>query len=116
MNSLQVLVVLLSLSITEANYCNILSKEFQQEDVAQRCDKIHKAVVKALQKNHVYKYILHEIFGINAFHRPPTSIIFHYVVKNITTESISSGIDHGHFIVGPVETAILDKNDNIIAC
>ena len=108
--------MLLSLSITEANYCNLLSKEFQQEDVAQRCDKIHRAVVKALQKNHVYKYILHEVFGINAFHQPPTSIIFHYVVKIVRSESISSGNDHGNFIIGPVESAILDKNDNIIAC
>ena len=113
---IQVLVVLLSLSNTEANYCNILSKEFQQEDVAHRCNEIHTAVVKALQDSDVYQYILHEVFGINAFHRPPTAIIFHYVVKIITDESITSGnrtIDN-HFI-GPVEVARLDKNDNI-AC
>ena len=52
MNSLQVLVVLLSLSIIEANYCDIFSKEFQEEDVAQQCDTIHTAVVGALKKNH----------------------------------------------------------------
>ena len=109
MNSLQVLVVLLSLSITEANYCNILSKEFQQEDVAQRCDKIHKAVVKALQENDVYKYILHEVFGIKAFHQPPTSIIFHYVVK-ITNKTATI------HTTAAVESHIQDENDNIIAC
>ena len=119
MNSLQVVVVLLSLSITEANYCNILSKEFQQEDVVYRCDTIHTAVINALQKNHVYQYILHEVFGIKAFHQPPTSIIFHYVVKIITNETVTSGNKTIHDnMIGPgsVESAIRDENDNIIAC
>jgi hypothetical protein len=53
MNSLQLLLVLLSLSNTEANYCNIFSEEFQQKDVADRCNTIRKAVVAALQENHI---------------------------------------------------------------
>jgi hypothetical protein len=80
MNSLQLLLVLLSLSNTEANKCNIFSEGFQQEDAAHRCNEIHTAVFKALQKNDVYQYILHEVFGIDAFHRPPTAIIFRYDV------------------------------------
>ena len=111
----QLLVVLLSLSFTEANYCNIFSGEFQQRDVAHRCNAIHKAVVKALSKNDVYKYILHEVFSINSFHRPPTAIIIHYKVQ-ITDESITStSTHHGEFIVGPVEAVRLDENDNV-AC
>ena len=123
MNSLQLLVVLLSLSNTEANYCNILSKEFQQEDVAQRCIKINRAVLNALQDNDAYQYILHEVFGINAFHRPPTSIIFHYVVKitdvsitHYAAESIIIPVTiNASDIIGPVEVARLDDNDGI-AC
>ena len=114
MNSLQVLVVLLSLSITEANYCNIFSEEFQQ-DVAQRCDIIHKAVVEALKKNHVYKYILHEVFDFQAFHRPPTAIIFHYIVK-VTDNRYGHGHMHVTSLSGSVESPRLDENDDNIAC
>ena len=108
-------VVLLTISNTEANHCTILGKEFQQDDIAHRCNKIHKAVVKALQKNDVYQYVLYEVFGINSFHRPPTSIIFHYVVKIITAESITSGnIDHDYRITRSIESARLDENDNVV--
>ena len=114
--------MLLTLSNTEANYCNILSKEFQQDDIAHRCNAIHTAVVEALQENDVYQYIyiLHEVFGINAFHQPPSSIIFHYVVEIITNETTSGNRTiHDNIInpaAGTVESPIPDENDNVIAC
>ena len=113
MNSLRVFLVLLSLFNTEANYCRIFDKEFQQEDVAKRCSEIHKAVVKALQENEAYQYILNEVFDISAFHRPPTAIIFHYIVKVIDNRH---GYGHGTSLSGPVESNIRDENDNIISC
>ena len=130
MNSypLQLLVlVLLSLSNTEANYCNIFSEEFQQQDdVARRCNAVHKAVTRALSKDGAYQYMSHEVFGINSFHRPPTAIIFHYKMKFITDESTASYASRNGPIesrngsisadmFGPIELATLDENDNI-AC
>ena len=118
--------VLLSLSNTEANYCNIFSEEFQQQDLARRCNAVHKAVTRALSKDGAYQYMSHEVFGINSFHRPPTAIIFHYKIKFITDESTASYASrngpiesrNGGFIAdifGPIESAVLDENDNI-AC
>jgi hypothetical protein len=117
MNSLQLLVVLLSLSSAEANYCNIFSEEFQQEDVAHRCNAIHIAVAEALQENDVYQYIDHEAFGINSFHRPPTTIIFHYVVKTTTDESSTHRtIIYNPETNEPVEVAKLDETDSVAVC
>ena len=122
MNSyaLQLLVlVVLSLSNTEANYCDIFSEEFQQQDdVARRCNAVHKAVTRALSKDGAYQYMSHEVFSINSFHRPPTAIIFHYKMKFITDGSTASYASRNgsiNYIVGPIESAVLDENDNI-AC
>ena len=115
MNSLQAFLVLLSLFNTEANHCNIFEKEFQQENVTNRCKKVHTAVVKALQENSTYQYILQEVFDINAFHRPPTLIIFHYVVKIIADESITSGNrTRAINLIGTIEGDKGDENDNIV--
>lgn len=70
MSSLQLL-VLLSLSFTKANDCNVFSSQFENR----RCSEVYKAVENALWSNDVNKYILDEAFSLNNYHHLPTKII-----------------------------------------
>ena len=114
MSSLQLLVVLLSLSNAGANHCNIFSEEFQSNTVALRCNKIRQTIEQALWRNNVYKYIVHEVFSIKSFHRMPNAIIFRYEVKTIARGGrvliINSITGHG-----PFESTGPNDSDNV-AC
>lgn len=107
-SSLQLL-VLLSLSFTKANDCNIFSSEFQSEGIADRCVQIHKAVRKAFWSNEVNKYTLDEAFKTSSHHRPPTAVIVHYEVQ------IKSAIGHGRNLAGAASD-IDPVRDDHIAC